>query len=283
VLRERVITALVLVVVVSTILFLSGPLAFSGFIAAVSLVAAWEWSNLSGFQQRLSQALYIAAVALGLVASAVYIGILDSSGFNEQPDRERVQSFVGGACLWWCLALLWVQSYPASGNLWGARWIRAIMGLVVILPTWVAMSYLKWLPGGSGWIVLIVALVAAADVGAYFSGRRWGKKKLAPNVSPGKSWAGFFGGSAAVALLAIVVSFFFDWSFMQQLAFLVVALITSVASVLGDLLESMVKRHRGIKDSSQLLPGHGGVLDRIDSLTAAAPVFTLALILAGWQ
>jgi phosphatidate cytidylyltransferase len=131
---------------------------------------------------------------------------------------------------------------------------------------------------------MLVALVAIADIGAYFFGRRFGKAKLAPAVSPGKSWAGFWGGLACSVSFMAALWYFWPGGMPVGLpAMLVLAAITSLASVLGDLLESMVKRHRGIKDSSQLLPGHGGVMDRVDSLTAASPVFALGLMSVGWQ
>lgn len=128
-------------------------------------------------------------------------------------------------------------------------------------------------------MLLIVAVVACADIGGYFAGRRWGKRKLAPAVSPGKTWEGFLGGVCFNFLLSLVV-----WGLVGGNYFMLLAIIlpASLASVLGDLFESMLKRHRGIKDSSALLPGHGGVLDRVDGLTAAAPVFALALLSTGW-
>jgi len=124
-------------------------------------------------------------------------------------------------------------------------------------------------------------LVWCADIGAYFAGRRFGKAKLAPKVSPGKSWAGVYGGLVATTVLAIACSFYWGLNNSDRITLLLITLMVTAISVLGDLFESMVKRHRGIKDSSQLLPGHGGVMDRIDSLTAAVPLFVLSLKLTG--
>ena len=131
-------------------------------------------------------------------------------------------------------------------------------------------------------ILYIFLVVWVADIGAYFAGRAFGKAKLAPRVSPGKSWAGVWGGLAAVALLAIVASLLANAGVAEAMLLVVASLVTGFVSVLGDLLESMLKRFRGIKDSSQLLPGHGGIMDRIDSLTAAIPVFALMITLLGW-
>ena len=155
------------------------------------------------------------------------------------------------------------------------------MGLLVLVPTAVACIYIRIQPQGAWLILMVVAVVACADIGAYFSGRAFGKHKLAPAVSPGKSWEGFWGGLGCSMLLALVVAHATNGDNWWILLALVIP--TSLASVLGDLVESMIKRHRGLKDSSHILPGHGGLMDRLDSLTAAAPVFALGLMLSGWR
>jgi len=132
-------------------------------------------------------------------------------------------------------------------------------------------------------IFFVVLIVALADIGAYFSGRKFGKHKLASNVSPKKTWEGLFGGVATNILLVVVLGVFLKLDSDQWLILLGLVMITVLASVLGDLLESMIKRHRGIKDSGNILPGHGGILDRLDSLTAALPVFTLVFIYSNFQ
>ncbi len=153
------------------------------------------------------------------------------------------------------------------------------MGLLTLLPTWLALVYLRALPNGEWKIVFLLGLVAAADIGAYFSGSTFGRRKLAPSVSPGKSWEGFWGGLALSMLLALAV-WWFCWRTLPLPAWLLVVACTVLASVLGDLLESMIKRQRGVKDSGTLLPGHGGIMDRLDSISAAAPIFALGLLLA---
>jgi phosphatidate cytidylyltransferase len=131
-------------------------------------------------------------------------------------------------------------------------------------------------------------LIWGADTGAYFAGKAFGNAKLAPNVSPGKSWAGFWGGLATTGLIAVIFSFcvnkwLTEMSVDDFTLLAIITFVTAIISVMGDLVESMMKRHRGIKDSSQLLPGHGGVLDRIDSMAAAVPVFAFLIVFLGWQ
>ncbi len=274
-LKTRLITAAVIIaVLVSVVVFLS-PSQFSLFFGAVVIVAAWEWANLCGLVSLPIRIAYVCTYLLGLM---VLTSVLH---FGATPNTSLIQVILMVACLFWLLALLWVSRYPNSASYWGQPLVRMVMGYFVLVPAWVALSYIKCLSQGIELIFILIALVSGADTGAYFSGRKWGNKKLAPAVSPGKSWAGFYGGLLCAVLLAAVLGIFIGLSVTQWLTFIMVAVVTSVTSVLGDLFESMLKRHRGVKDSSQLLPGHGGVLDRIDSMTAAAPVFTLSLILVG--
>ncbi len=264
-LKQRVITALVLAPLVLAATFLLPLFEFKLFMAAVMTLAAWEWANLSGLKsatQRIGYAVAVLAIILAINALAV----------------AALPLLVAGS-LFWCLALGWVISFPNSRGQWQGVSARALMGLFVLVPAWSGLVELKAQPSGDAWLLLLMLLVWGADVGAYFAGKTWGDKKLAARVSPGKTWAGFYGGLASSLLLALL----FGWQIALDGAplagLLLVCLITALVSVLGDLLESMLKRHRGIKDSSNLLPGHGGVMDRIDSLTAAAPIFTLGLIL----
>jgi phosphatidate cytidylyltransferase len=171
-----------------------------------------------------------------------------------------------------------VQGYPSSGVLWGHGILRLLMGTLVLIPTWVALVYVRQQDNGAWLVLLLMLIVALADSGGYFVGRRFGKHKLAPAVSPGKTWEGFAGGLAANCLLALLLAQSLNVNVLIMLA---LAVPTSLVSVLGDLLESMVKRHAGVKDSGAILPGHGGILDRVDGITAGAPVFALALLASG--
>jgi len=220
-------------------------------------------------------------VVLFLLCTVALYAYCDLGG---EPRRDRVQPFLGLACLWWTFALLWIRGYPHSAVLWRSVPMRCLMGLLILVPAWLAAVYLLSFPPRGLLLVILVLVVAAADIGAYFLGRAVGRHALAPAVSPKKTWEGFWGGVGACALLALVL-----WLLAPARAahigiasLMAVTVSTALASVVGDLTVSMVKRESGLKDSSSLLPGHGGLLDRLDSLCAGAPVFALALLLAEW-
>ncbi len=273
-LKQRIITGLVLAPLVLCGVFLLEPIHFSWFFAAILAIAAWEWANLSSLTTqvvRVTYALLIAALLFKVVPHISVAWVLTVS------------------IMWWIIATLLVMTYPDSSRYWKHPGVSVLLGLVVILPMWKALVFIReatFTPIESFnpllLILYILLLVWAADVGAYFTGKAWGKSKLAPNVSPGKSWAGAWGGIAAAMLLGAVTSYLMGLSFSMSIQFLVITAITAMISIIGDLTESMFKRVRGIKDSSALLPGHGGVLDRIDSLLAAIPVFVFLLMSLGW-
>lgn len=275
-LKQRVITAVLIVLVLfAALAFLPASL-LSLVFAALILLAAWEWADMAGLSSRQCRAGYVLLCAAAMATLAWAVSLY------QQVDGPRLREVMVAACLWWSVALLWVKAYPHSAVMWGSRGMRGAMGLLVLAPGWLSISYLGFRDQGVWLILLVIALVAAADIGAYFVGRAWGRAKLAPAVSPGKSWAGFWGGLGSAMTLMLAVSLLLGEHLPATLpGMLVLAVFTVLASVLGDLLESMVKRHRGIKDSGQILPGHGGLMDRIDSLTAAVPVFTLGLLAVG--
>ena len=280
-LKLRVITAVLMILVVGGGILLLPAVGLAALFSLLVLIAAWEWAALAGWSSWYARACYSLVVGALLIVAAGYSNILTAA-----PDLDRVRDVVGVGCLWWAIALLWVKSYPASAALWGSRIVRLAMGLLTLIPAWMGLVYLRSHEAGIALIFLLIAMVAAADIGAYFSGKAWGKAKLAVKVSPGKSWAGFWGGLCTSIGLVLVLWVLFDQHFdgggHSIIAVIAIALATTLASVLGDLLESMVKRQQGVKDSGRILPGHGGMMDRLDSMTAAAPVFALCLLLAGW-
>lgn len=277
-LKQRVITALIMAgLFIAAIAFLPLPglaLLFGLFIA----LGAWEWSSLSGWQSPALRTGYVLLV--GAAMGALYV----HSGLGNGPPREDIQPLLGVACLWWSFALLWVKAYPGSAVLWRPRLTRSVMGLMILVPGWLSAVYLLTFPRGAWLMAALVLIVAGADIGAYFTGRQFGRHKLAERVSPAKTWEGFWGGVGACALLAVALWYVLpnESGHVGLVSVIVVVVMTGLASVIGDLTVSMVKRESGVKHSGSLLPGHGGVLDRLDSLCGAAPVFALGLLLVGW-
>lgn len=277
-LKQRVITALILSALVLAALFL---LPFSWFALAVAAafgIAAWEWSNFAALRGALRYGYVVLLVlSMGLCWYWIGFGQVLAVGL-----AERTSVIMLIAALWWLLAIFFVATFPSSAQRWARPVLQALMGVLVLVPAWLALVFLRSQPHGEWLIVMMVVTVVCADTGAYFVGRRWGKKKLAPAVSPGKSMEGLYGGMASSAVFALILVFTISGG-SPNFWLLAVILPTSVVSVFGDLLESMMKRQRGIKDSGTLLPGHGGILDRFDSITAAAPIFALAYLITPWR
>ena len=177
--------------------------------------------------------------------------------------------------LWWLVALGWILLAPRRATGWSA----SLAGMLALVPAWLALARLRVdLPRGAEWMLFAFVLVWMADIGGYFFGRRFGRTRLAPNVSPGKTWEGVLGGFVLSTVVAIAASFWFDLTLAR---FLVLCLAVVAFSVVGDLTESLLKRYAGVKDSGAIFPGHGGVMDRIDSVTAAAPVLYFGLTTLG--
>ncbi|MFC4260555.1 phosphatidate cytidylyltransferase [Marinobacter lacisalsi] len=272
-LKTRILTALILAPIAIIGIFFLPPLGFAIFTGVAICLGAWEWANMAGYSSDPARFGYAALVAVVL------------AGVYQVP--TLILLWLG--VIWWVLALLMVRSYPAGTPVWGSSAVRAVMGLLVLVPAWVGLNHLRNgtllfgdVDNGLVAILYVFLVVWVADIGAYFAGRAFGRAKLAPRVSPGKSWAGVWGGLAAVGLLAVVAGLMARATLADTVVLLLASMLVAGISVVGDLVESMLKRFRGIKDSSQLLPGHGGIMDRIDSLTAAIPVFALVITLLGW-
>jgi phosphatidate cytidylyltransferase len=254
-LKQRVITALISLVLLLVVLFALPPLSAKGMIALVVLAGAWEWS---AFLESGSRAIRVVYVAL--------IGVLMAAVNLVWHDGLQVVLLV--ALAWWLAALVWAFRFPTPIPA-ALRWI---CGALVLVPLYAALIALYEM---SPWLLLFALLIVwSADVGAFFAGRQFGKVKLAPKISPGKTWEGVIGGLSLVAVLAAIITFQVDAAPAVLVPFCVAVAFTSI---IGDLTVSMFKRTSGLKDSGTLFPGHGGVLDRIDSVSAAAPLFALGL------
>lgn len=260
--RQRIITALVLVPL-ALLVVLGLPEDITALVfAALVLLGAWEWSAFLRPQSRAARIAYVAMCAIMIVLARRYAS-----------SSPAIYPLLIGAALWWLIAFAWVSLFPTHVS----RGAAMIAGVFVLVPAWVALTRLHAVNGhGPQLVLFLLVLVWAADVGAYVVGRWIGKTKLAPRVSPGKTWEGVLGGLIVAMLFAALALPLIK---LPALPFLSLCCAVVMISVIGDLTESLFKRYAGVKDSGTLFPGHGGVLDRIDSVTAAAPFFVLGL---GW-
>ncbi len=263
-LRTRVITAAVLIVGFLTALFLASPKVWAFLTLGITLIGVWEWSNLI----KLNQAQRLFQVAIALILGLLIFFVSKSALASYQ--HYIILSLLGLSTLFWvAIAPIWLITRKACTN----RLMMALLGLLLLLATWVGFIGLH---GVSPWLLLAtIAAVSIADSAAYFAGKRFGRHKLAPEISPGKTWEGVAGALSAITLYGAVLCYFKQYSL-----WLIVGLwLIVVLSIMGDLVESLLKRQAGLKDSGQLLPGHGGVLDRIDGLipTLAITLFCIYL------
>nr|WP_232806442.1 MULTISPECIES: phosphatidate cytidylyltransferase [Providencia] len=271
--KYRLLTAIILIPIVIAALFLLSPANFGLVVIAVCALGAWEWAQFVGWHsqaKRIGLAVVFAAILL-----AMQFFISDINQFSSEP---MILYGLWAGLIWWGIAIILVVTYPASAS-WGKSVvIRLLFGVLTIIPFYCGMMVLRTVGYqsdtffGAWWLLYVMLLVWGADSGAYAFGRTIGRNKMAPKVSPGKTWEGLVGGLITAGIISWLFSAFAPIPVMPDYL-LVTSIIVVVVSVFGDLTESMFKRQSGIKDSSHLIPGHGGILDRIDSLTAAIPVF----------
>jgi len=268
-LRQRIITALALIVPVFLLIVFAPTWLFGLFVLAVVGLGAWEWAQLSGLRSSRERLGYIASALVLFGALLVLWLAVGWSAWH--------WAVLGLAVLWWLFVFLGLAWYRQGlGASPGGRLLVQAAGYLTLVPAGLA---LVWLHALQPMLVLyLILLVAAADTGAYFAGRQFGRSKLAPEISPGKTREGLFGALFVVILVGLVGAWLFGLVAMDALVFGLLSIVVALVSVAGDLQESVLKREAGAKDSGTLLPGHGGVLDRIDSLTAAAPVFLFGLL-----
>lgn len=270
--KARIVTALLLApTAIAAVLFAPTQWFGVGF-AAVLMLAVWEWTRIIGVARKR----FRLSIVLGNLA------LIAVCWFILRHDDWLYVSELG--VFWWFLAVFWLRRFTfAQAQTPNNLELKTIVGSFVVVPAWCAAMMLHGHPmQGPQWTLFVMGLIWVADIGAYFSGRRFGNKKLAPNISPGKTREGVYGALAASLCYTIsVATLYFDRSLTEALLLSMIALIVVMFSIVGDLFESLMKRHASLKDSGSLLPGHGGVLDRIDSLLAALPVFVVGKTLLG--
>lgn len=257
--KQRIITAIISLAALGVLIFLMPPIAVSVAIGLLLLAGAWEWS---GFLDKPNKVMRIAYVVMIGVLIFVMLTVL----------APHTETILVASIAWWAVALLWIFFFPTPIP----QAVRWLAGVLVLVPLYSALMLLY--AAGPTILLFALSVVWVADSGAYAAGRMFGRVKLAPQISPGKTWEGVIGGLLAVALLIGLRSFKVETNFAVLLPF---CLGVAALSVVGDLTVSMFKRTAGVKDSGTMFPGHGGVLDRIDSVAAAAPLFALGLSWAG--
>ena len=274
---HRLLTAMIFIPCIICVLFFFPLRYFAAFVILICGLAVWEWTQFIGVKQQSKRLIWsvLTTLALGLLYYA-----FPKIWFN------AVTYFsLWLALVWWVIALFLVINYPKPVSIWKVNnWFKGLCGFCTIVPFFTSMLALRSINyitnpfTGAFLLLYILILIWVTDSGAYFVGRQFGKHKLAPKVSPGKTIEGFVGGLVLALLVSLWISYCYPSPFVFSTTVLV-SLVAILASTLGDLTESMFKRAANIKDSGQLIPGHGGILDRIDSLTASVPIFAALIIL----
>ncbi|MFC0180069.1 phosphatidate cytidylyltransferase [Thorsellia kenyensis] len=263
--KQRLISSLILIPIAILSLFYFKEIWFTAMLAMIGGLAVWEWSRMMKLDDPRLR------IFLGglFTASVILIAVVLNPTQKALVNHMILSISVG----WWIAAIGLVLTYPKSSMVWEHGYLLKVLFIFfILLPFIVAMVELR--DKSPWWVLYVLVLVWTSDTGAYLVGKKWGKHKMAPKVSPGKTWQGFAGAIVLSSLLPISVSVLYpQFIEIKPIIFVLISLITVIVSVFGDLAESMFKRNGGIKDSSNLIPGHGGVLDRIDSLTAAVPIF----------
>ncbi len=276
--RTRLLAALVMApLAIAAVLLLSTPW-MAALSAAAFLIGLWEWLRLAEIDDPIARGVLLVVNLLLMVA------LVWASRSTTGSSLILFQLMVMLGVIWWLLAVIWLRHYDfASDHNTHARVFKLAAATLSIIPAWCALALIHASqPHGNRWLLVALMIVWAADSGAYFAGRKFGKTKLSPRISPNKTVEGLVGGVIAGMIVALAAAPLAGASVKQLPYVAIVAIWTILFSVVGDLYESLLKRHVGAKDSSHLIPGHGGVLDRIDSVLAALPVFALGKLLFGF-
>jgi phosphatidate cytidylyltransferase len=277
-LKLRIITALILgpFILWSVLTFSHRAIAIE--LAIIFLLGAWEWARMSGLNSQYARIFYALSIGLLMTLASLLLHIYP----------EHLSTAIYFVVGWWFFCLFWLVHAEKTGLnseqpfTAALKFTNLMVGIVVLLGAFIALTGLHQAESyGAYYIIALLILIWTADTAAYFTGKALGKHKLAPNISPGKTWEGVAGAMLGIILVAYLLTIFLELSGKNVVSFIILSVIAIVFSIAGDLFESMFKRRAGIKDSSQILPGHGGILDRIDSLLSASPIFFSGLLLAG--
>lgn len=271
-LKTRIITAIVLLAVLLPCLFYSPPLIWGGVSAVVAALAAWEWG---GFMRLGMRERFFLGLSLAVLCFVLLLFFPQWISSDDRIPFSALFLHVPAVFFWFLVVPLWLRfKWPLPQGAAGL-----LVGLLVLLPTWAALVQLRAL--GAWSLLAMLAVMWVADSMAYFFGRLCGRRKLALNISPGKTWEGAWGAVASVVLYGLAMRELFELQHTPVLLWLMILPVMTGLSIVGDLFESLLKRQAGLKDSSQVLPGHGGILDRIDSLTSTLPFLALIFTLRG--
>ena len=271
-LKQRVLTAILLLPLVMAAIFAQPAQWFMVFLVFVLMQGSLEYSRLAGLSGNPASHVLVALQGIILLLLFWFKGHWDSG----------ILIYLSASCVVWLLMFARLPLFRSGAQPDQAyRTVSFITAIVSITTGWFALSWIRMQADGPWLILLLLLIVWAADTGAYFAGKTFGRKKLAPNISPGKTTAGLLGGLITAPLIALLAVYLMPIEGLNHLWIILLSMVTALVSVGGDLLISLHKRTSGFKDSGKLLPGHGGVLDRVDSLLAAAPFFALALLISG--
>lgn len=277
-LLKRILTAAVLASLIALAVFKLPMEYFSLVIGLITLLAAWEWSNLAGVTSLFKRVLFLLVLIVPMLGIHFWTQILEL--VSQAADWPDVRDYSGilewlviPPILFWILVMILIRNTPTGVlNLQLKTRYKVLIGWFVLLSAWMFLSRLRAFYGTEMTMYFLI-LIWAADISAYVVGKKWGATKLSPEISPGKTVAGMYGALISGLVCAVILSLIYGFQLMIAADFVLLSVLTVLISIYGDLFVSVVKRQRGVKDSGSLLPGHGGVLDRIDSLIAAIPFF----------
>jgi phosphatidate cytidylyltransferase len=267
--KTRTLTALVLAPAAIALILFVPTLIFAGVTAAAFLYALWEWTRMLGLRGQATRAVIVALHAVAM------------SGLWLCRGGTAWWVVIGAGVAWWLVAALWLRNFsfavaPTREN----TALKLAAGFLIVVPAWCGLLQIHAQPHhGPWWTLFGLMLVWVADSGAYLAGSRWGTTKLAPRISPGKTWAGVYGAVVASAVVGVIGAWLLGMRGIALAGIFLLAMLTVLASIVGDLFESLIKRHANVKDSGDLFPGHGGMFDRLDSVFAALPVWAAGLAL----